>query len=243
MCPDPQFPRVEIFEDRGEPADVVLMRVRRHHDIEPPDPPAPKIRRNDIFARVQAGAAFLCPVRQQPSAVDQHFRALGEHNQQTVALTDVDGSQFQQMKRRSVGKRLPDQQREKRYDCGERGPAQIFSLDDNRQPDQRRQKSQRQPQRRIGDAPVRLHARMPFDDASRGVQHPAGKRRNPVPARRRSRENPTGTSAPISGVTIRFEEKPENDTRWKYSAIGSASADLHDDRNHGEFVGEQHHTR
>ena len=35
---------------------------------------------------------------------------------------------------------------------------------------------------------------------------------------------PTGTRAPITGETMIFEEKPENETRWKYSAMGSASA-------------------
>src|SRR5580658_436652 len=36
-------------------------------------------------------------------------------------------------------------------------------------------------------------------------------------------KKPTGTSAPMRGVTIRFEEKPEKETRWKYSAMGRAS--------------------
>ena len=80
----------KVVEDGGQSSNVILVRVGGDDDVEGLDPAVPKIGRNDIFSDIQIRFSGF-PELQQPSAVDQHARASGKHQQQAIALADVDG--------------------------------------------------------------------------------------------------------------------------------------------------------
>ena len=54
----PKLGGMEVFDDGGQPAGVVIVRMRESDHVDFPDGPAPKIGRDHIFANVDA-RAFL----------------------------------------------------------------------------------------------------------------------------------------------------------------------------------------
>ena len=109
--------RAEVVEDRREPSDVVLVGVRGDHDIQPADAAGPRdtVRRRPPRYRdsiCRRGRIAGC-LRRPPTCAGP----AGQHQQQAVALADVDGSRSSsEPDSVRAGEGLPQQQTERRQD-------------------------------------------------------------------------------------------------------------------------------
>src|SRR5579883_2451540 len=99
------------------------MRMGGGDDIEVADPAGPQIRGDNILPGVEVGAARAAEL-EDSAAIDQHGLRIGEHNQETIALADVDGAELKGTgdKPRSGG--MKQQNREQRERSRGREPQQ-----------------------------------------------------------------------------------------------------------------------
>src|SRR5690348_15262145 len=73
IASDPQLTDLKIIQHGSQAIDVVVMRVREQNHIEALNSARPKIRRDDLFADVEAGViAADVYFASQPAAVDEH---------------------------------------------------------------------------------------------------------------------------------------------------------------------------
>ena len=104
----PKLFRPEIFQDSGEPSDVILMGMSSYHDVKPGNASAPEVGGDKVFPRIQSRSARMTEL-QVSATVYQHFGAAREDYQKAIPLSDVDGSQFQQTRFPICAVWLPDQ--------------------------------------------------------------------------------------------------------------------------------------
>ena len=158
------------------------MRVRGDQNIDAPDLAAPQVRGNHVLSGVEIRLAPAAAKLQHASAVDHHSPALWKHQQQAVALSHVDGREFQRSRGDLGRPRLPQQQREQGQHRRGGNPAPAAMPDQQCESDQRRRETQGQPQRRIRHAPGRLDVRVPIRGARGNFKQPSRNRRGPIPA-------------------------------------------------------------
>ena len=76
---DPEFARVEVFEDGGKSSRMIGMGVGGDDDIEAADTYGSRDRGKTTSSPVsRTGVALGCAILQQPTAVDEHRCAVGE---------------------------------------------------------------------------------------------------------------------------------------------------------------------
>ena len=87
----PQFSRMKIRQHRRHASHVISVSVRHRHHIELMKPSRPEVRRHDIFANIQ----FRMHPERYTAGIHQESVSLRRHQQDRIALTDVDCSEFQ----------------------------------------------------------------------------------------------------------------------------------------------------
>ena len=87
----PQFANLKIAQNCGEAAQVVLMRVRQRHYVEPLQPARPEKWRDHVFADVNARPPRTdIRAARQAAAIEQHRLTAGEGHKDRIALADVE---------------------------------------------------------------------------------------------------------------------------------------------------------
>ena len=92
---EPEFAGVEVAEDGGHASHVVGVRVGEEDYIETTDVAGPQVGGNDFFADVPGAGGCVGAATGGASGVDENGLAGGANDEQRVALTDVDGSDFE----------------------------------------------------------------------------------------------------------------------------------------------------
>src|SRR5579875_2587196 len=220
---------MKIGDERAEAAGVILMGVGGDQDVDAADAAGPQIRRDNVLAGIEAGAA-LTAVLQEPAAVDDHDFSLGEGKQQAVALADVDGGHFEDSGSNLGRGRMPDQQDEGGDKGRGGGPAPSLAIGGHGDGEQRGQEGQSEPEGRIRNAPVRV-ARGNFQQRAgeRGDPSPSGEDREEA---ERNHQIQQRHDQQIGG------EAGEGDA-VKIFRHGKRQANLNDQGDHGHFEGEK----
>jgi hypothetical protein len=94
--------RAEEPDDRGEPAAVVVVRVRRRHEVEPADAAAPELGRHDSLAHVEASVRPAAAVDERAPRLLARTRDLDEHG---LPLSHVDHLDASDVTRQRVAPR------------------------------------------------------------------------------------------------------------------------------------------
>ncbi len=82
---------MKIAQDRRHPADVVRVAVAEGDRVQMAQPALPQIGRNHVLANIQLAVAHP----QQSAGVQQQRAAVRRDHQKRVALSNVDGGNFQ----------------------------------------------------------------------------------------------------------------------------------------------------
>ena len=124
----PKLGGVEVFDDGGQPAGVIVVGMRERYNVDFADGAAPEIGRHDILADVDDEKRGVGPKESTPPpSISSSFR-IREADQQTIALSDIDrrelefarvqpaGKDARRSARRAQhgGERAQDQRRERR---------------------------------------------------------------------------------------------------------------------------------
>ena len=88
---EPEFLRTEVGNDGGHSTHVVGVRVRDGDGVETMDATRPEIGRDDLLANVEVG---MHP-EGKASGVDEERVAVRRNDEEGVALSDVDGGDFE----------------------------------------------------------------------------------------------------------------------------------------------------
>jgi hypothetical protein len=86
--PEPQRARRHLLDDRHRPADVITVRVREGQKVDVQQPHGAQGGRDHARADVELAARHA-------AGVHQHRQAVGEPDQQRVALSHVEGGDLQ----------------------------------------------------------------------------------------------------------------------------------------------------
>src|ERR1041385_8552992 len=81
---------MEVFNNAGQAADMVAMRVRERNHIKMLQPARPQVGRNHVFAKIELTAHRS----NAAAAVDQNGSSLGRNHQEGIALPHVNGGNF-----------------------------------------------------------------------------------------------------------------------------------------------------
>src|ERR1700691_2425576 len=100
---------MEVLDDGGKAAGVIVVGVRERYDIELADGTAPQIGRHDVLPNVDT-SGVVASEREQSAAVDEHQFGIGETDQQAIALSDVDGCEFEIARLDRGRERMPEDQ-------------------------------------------------------------------------------------------------------------------------------------
>jgi len=104
---------MEVFDNGREAAGVVIMRVGEGYHVDPADGAAPKIRRDHIFADVDARAA-VGSEREYTASIDEQELRIGKADQQAVSLSDIDGREFEFARVQGGREWMPEDQAKQR---------------------------------------------------------------------------------------------------------------------------------
>ena len=102
-----QMADFHLLQQGYQPADVVVVRMRGHDDIDPPDAHVAQERQQHLFAVVEVFAAL--------TAINDHGFAVGEAHKSRVALAHVQKDDLQVAGAERVGPHCdiePDERRE-----------------------------------------------------------------------------------------------------------------------------------
>ncbi len=99
----------ENRHQRGQAADVILVRVRERDDVHGADAAVPQVGRHHVFADIELRRATAAE-RGDAAAIHQHAFAIGKDHQQAVALAHVDGGHLQLAGMELGRERVPEQQ-------------------------------------------------------------------------------------------------------------------------------------
>ena len=116
----PDFARVKRVHQRREAADVILVAVGGCDHIERADTASPEVGSHHVFARVEA-AAGLASVAGEAAAIHEHALAVGERDEDAIALADVDDGHLSRPGSTSAGNGLAEKQCEQAGHAQERG--------------------------------------------------------------------------------------------------------------------------
>ena len=107
LTSNPQAANSEILDNSNQPTEMVVMGMGQRHNIQPPNPPRPKIRRHGVFARVRSRVVFLSTKScKGPSSIDQHRLSARKNDQDRISLADVQCRHFQRANREPRCKRI-----------------------------------------------------------------------------------------------------------------------------------------
>ena len=111
---------MEIFDDGGQTARVVVVRMGERDHVELANGAAPKIGRHDVFADIEACSGGAAEGK-HPAAVDEHQFGIGKADQQAVALPHIDGGELQFAAMDCGREWMPEDQREEQQDSAQSG--------------------------------------------------------------------------------------------------------------------------
>src|ERR1700688_1746815 len=116
---------------------MVVMGVSHRYDVDLADRPAPQVWRDHVLTDVDLWLRFASE-RESPATVHQHQFSVREGKQQAIALTDIDGRQFQLPTMNVRRERMPKDQYKQNADGAARNPTPTAPG----MPDRKRERNQ-----------------------------------------------------------------------------------------------------
>src|SRR5277367_1089988 len=101
--PNPQFAHLEVRDHAVQPIQMIVMRVRQRHHVEPLNPPRPQIGRHHFLPHVRPRPESAHHFRPSlPAAIYQHRAPIRERHENRIALPHVQHThlKFSAIKRR-----------------------------------------------------------------------------------------------------------------------------------------------
>src|SRR5471030_1457595 len=157
----PDFPGVEIGDQGGESADMVVVGVGHGDDVQAAEAAFPEIGRDYIFTDIELRGGPTAKSG-DAAAIEEHALAIREDHQQAVALAHVDGRHLQFAGVDFGRERVPEQQRQGSGYSDDRCDAPPAAARQGTG-DERGGERYGQPERRRGDAPVWFDIGVPRD--------------------------------------------------------------------------------
>src|SRR5208282_3986989 len=82
---------MKILNHAVQAVEMIVMRMRERHHIEPLDSARPKVRRDNFLADIDPRAVTANPLRAGlATAVNEHRTSIGEGREYRVALSNVE---------------------------------------------------------------------------------------------------------------------------------------------------------